>query len=70
MSWRDMDSKAQKEIILEIVTRLTERLAIGQHKYQSHKIGFQGSPLVHLEAELYDAIIYLEMLKRQAKDGE
>ena len=69
MAWRDMGDKERTDFIQWITESANRRWIVGDNKYHSSALGFQGDPLNHLIEELQDALLYAYYLRRQRQDA-
>ena len=65
-SWRMFDPE---DFIEHISKKARARLELGEQRYKSSKLGFQGVPLPHLEEEMYDALFYIWMDRQRGSQA-
>jgi hypothetical protein len=58
-SWRKMDHEDQEEFLAWVHVGLKGRLMLGDERYNSFNLGFQGDPLQHAIEEWFDLGQYL-----------
>ncbi len=60
-----MGAEDRHEFLKWATDSLYQRWQIGEERYQSDKLGFQGAPVEHAIEETLDNLIYLFMAKRE-----
>ena len=67
-SWRDMGSAQQRAMTTWALYGLRDRMELGNQRYNSKELGFQGDPLDHAIEEWLDMGVYLFYAKRQRNE--
>ena len=64
-NWKDVKPEDRNSFLEWLVENQKHRMEVGERKYNSSEIGFQGDPLQHAAEELFDALFYVFYAMRE-----
>ena len=64
-AWRSMEPGDRQEFLVWAESSLFKRWVLGDERYESCTLGFQGDPLDHAIEEALDLVLYLWIAKRR-----
>ena len=68
MAWQTMTPVEKEEYLDWVASQMDSRWEMGDLKYNSSVLGFQGDPLQHAIEEALDLLCYLWYIQRKEKE--